>query len=184
MASEHTQRSLQGDTMTTRPLFLRWLLLNTLVVFAILLTYLVYWTEISSLGSGPKFALAVLAAYAGFSAMAGKLMWHTDEVLVGSDYKKPRLIAIARDADHIQFGVNFLPMAGMVGTVTGFLIVVVGGFGGTANIQSSDLPNLMQHVGNGAGTALVSTLVGLLGALLLSIQLHTLDHTLNEYLDD
>lgn len=170
--------------MTTRPLFLRWLLLNVLVIFAVVLVGLTYWHRIDGLGAGPKFALVVLAAYAGFSVAAGKLMWKTDEVLAGADWKKPRLLSISRDADHIQFGVNFLPMAGMVGTVTGFLIVVVGGFGGTTNIQSSDLSALMQDVGNGAGTALVSTLVGLLGALLLSIQLHVLDHALNERLDD
>lgn len=180
--------------MTTRPLFLKWLLLNVLVIFAVVVVGFTYWHSVDALGAGPKFALVVLAFYFAFAAACGKLIWKSDEQLarlslierplVRREVAKGTLTPIARDADHIQFGVNFLPMAGMVGTVTGFLIVVVGGFGGTSNIQSSDLPNLMQHVGNGAGTALVSTLVGLLGALLLSIQLHVLDHALNEHLDD
>lgn len=174
--------------MRKRPLFLKCLLINVLVLFALIFVGVEYWQSISALGSGPKFALGVIAAYAFFAAYVGKLMWEADAMVeeynetgwldeVEDEYVEELL----HDNEHVWFGVGLLPMLGMVGTVTGFLIVMISGFGHLhGQITPQDVSDLVQSVGNGSGTALVSTLAGILGSLLLAVQHHFLDHALSE----
>lgn len=174
--------------MTKRPLFLKWLLINTLVLFALIFVGIEYWHAIDSLGSGPKFALGVIGCYAFFASYVGKLMWEADfiveerETTGWLDAEEDEYVEeLLHDNEHVWFGVGLLPMLGMVGTVTGFLIVMISGFGHLhGSITPADVSALVQSVGNGSGTALTSTLAGILGSLLLAVQHHFLDHALSE----
>lgn len=174
--------------MAKRPLFLKWLLINTLVLFGLIFVGIEYWSAIDALGSGPKFALGVIATYAFFSAYVGRLMWEADYILEERettgwlDTEEDAYVEeLLHDNEHVWFGVGLLPMLGMVGTVTGFLIVMISGFGHLhGQITPQDVSALVQSVGNGSGTALTSTLAGILGSLLLAVQHHFLDHALAE----
>lgn len=72
---------------------------------------------------------------------------------------------------------------GMIGTIVGFLMMLQGGFsitqGDTTGIQS-----LLARFSIGLGTALYTTLVGLICSMLLKLQLFNLGHALKQIKDE
>lgn len=72
---------------------------------------------------------------------------------------------------------------GMIGTIVGFLMMLVGGF----SIQSGDaagIQALLARFSVGLGTALYTTLVGLICSMLLKLQLFNLGHALGQIKDE
>ncbi len=72
---------------------------------------------------------------------------------------------------------------GMIGTIVGFLMMLVGGFtvasGDTAGIQA-----LLARFSIGLGTALYTTLVGLICSMLIKLQLFNLGYALGQIKDE
>lgn len=72
---------------------------------------------------------------------------------------------------------------GMIGTIVGFLMMLVGGFsvqgGDTAGIQA-----LLARFSVGLGTALYTTLVGLICSMLIKLQLFNLGYALGQIKDE
>lgn len=72
---------------------------------------------------------------------------------------------------------------GMIGTIVGFLMMLVGGFtiasGDVAGIQA-----LLARFSVGLGTALYTTLVGLICSMLLKLQLFNLGYALGQIKDE
>jgi hypothetical protein len=72
---------------------------------------------------------------------------------------------------------------GMIGTIVGFLMMLRGGFtiasGDAAGIQA-----LLARFSVGLGTALYTTLAGLVCSMLLKLQLFNLGHSLGQIKDD
>ena len=72
---------------------------------------------------------------------------------------------------------------GMIGTIVGFLMMLVGGF----SIQSGDaagIQALLARFSVGLGTALYTTLVGLVCSMLLKLQLFNLGYALGQIKDE
>ena len=72
---------------------------------------------------------------------------------------------------------------GMIGTIVGFLMMLVGGF----SIQSGDaagIQALLARFSVGLGTALYTTLVGLICSMLLKLQLFNLGYALGQIKDE
>jgi hypothetical protein len=72
---------------------------------------------------------------------------------------------------------------GMIGTIVGFLMMLMGGF----SIQSGDVAGiqaLLVRFSTGLGTALYTTLVGLVCSMLLKLQLFNLGHALGQIKDE
>lgn len=72
---------------------------------------------------------------------------------------------------------------GMIGTIVGFLMMLVGGFtiasGDAAGIQA-----LLARFSVGLGTALYTTLVGLICSMLIKLQLFNLGYALGQIKDE
>lgn len=60
---------------------------------------------------------------------------------------------------------------GMIGTVAGFLIMLGDSFGNINVTDPAEIQKTIQMIGVGMGTSLITTLVGLVGSLLLKLQL-------------
>jgi len=71
---------------------------------------------------------------------------------------------------------------GMIGTVIGFIIMLVG-FGTTDVSDSQSIQNLMGQISSGMSTSLLSTLAGLVCSVLLKLQFFNLSQSLNEVRD-
>ena len=70
----------------------------------------------------------------------------------------------------------------MIGTVIGFIIMLVG-FGATDVSDSQSIQNLMGQISTGMSTSLLSTLAGLVCSVLLKLQFFNLSQSLNEVRD-
>jgi hypothetical protein len=85
---------------------------------------------------------------------------------------------------------NFLPVGwflsevcltlGMIGTVSGFLIMLVSAFSGIDLTNTTTLQSALSDMALGMGTALYTTLVGLISSLFIKSQLVNLEHLLNK----
>jgi hypothetical protein len=65
---------------------------------------------------------------------------------------------------------------GMIGTVSGFLIMTGDGFNNINVSDTASMQKAMQTVGTGMGTVLVTTLMGLTSSVLLKLQLIIVNH--------
>jgi len=66
---------------------------------------------------------------------------------------------------------------GMIGTVTGFLIMLVSAFEGIDVSNISTVQNSLAQMASGMGTALYTTLVGLVSSLFIKFQLVNLENS-------
>lgn len=65
---------------------------------------------------------------------------------------------------------------GMIGTVAGFLIMLGDDFNKLNAADTASVQRMIQTVGSGMGTILVTTLMGLVASLWLKLQLVIIDH--------
>lgn len=65
---------------------------------------------------------------------------------------------------------------GMIGTVTGFMIMMGDKFQTVNFADISSLQNLFKTIGSGIGTITVTTVAGLTASLLIKLQLQFVDH--------
>lgn len=72
---------------------------------------------------------------------------------------------------------------GMIGTIVGFLMMLHGGFTITSG-DAEGIQNLLARFSIGLGTALYTTLVGLVCSMLLKLQLFNLGHALGQIKDE
>ncbi len=81
-----------------------------------------------------------------------------------------------------EFGwylIDTLMKVGFLGTLIGF-IMMLGSISGSANLDAGMLQQVLQKMSHGMSTALNTTLVSLVGAILLSIPYYLLDRALDE----
>jgi hypothetical protein len=72
---------------------------------------------------------------------------------------------------------------GLLGTIIGF-ILMLGSVAGTSTLDPGSMQNVLREMSTGMGTALYTTLAGLLGSLLMSAQFQMLDRGAQELLDE
>jgi len=99
-------------------------------------------------------------------------------VLVGRQIAKVRRGELI-DIDHGHFLASTCGKLGMLGTIVGFIYMVTGALGGltTPDISTEQLRAMMGALDTGIGTALWTTLWGLVAALLIEVQIHILERT-------
>lgn len=147
--------------------FLRWLLITVpLTVAAIFAYFAGFYGDIYENDK----------SWISFTVMA---IFALQSLYIGYQTKK-------RSVSGTQFG-WFVSDAcltlGMIGTIVGFLMMLHGGF----TISSDDAQSIQRLLGRfsvGLGTALYTTLVGLICSLLLKLQLFSLGHALGQIKDE
>jgi len=76
--------------------------------------------------------------------------------------------------DYGWFFVDSMIKLGLLGTIVGF-ILMLGSVSDTSSLDVNAMQKVMQEMSSGMGTALYTTLVGLIGSLLLALQYQLLD---------
>ena len=89
---------------------------------------------------------------------------------------------IASRHEHGWFIIDVLLKLGLLGTIIGF-ILMLGSVASTADIDIGTMQKVLKQMSYGMGTALYTTLAGLIGAILLAIQYHLLDRGLDELVE-
>ena len=79
------------------------------------------------------------------------------------------------------FGVDILLKLGLIGTIIGF-ILMLGSMANTASLDVNTMQKVLRQMSSGMGTALFTTLAGLIGSILLGLQYLLLDKGADELL--
>ena len=79
------------------------------------------------------------------------------------------------------FAVDILLKLGLVGTIVGF-ILMLGSIANTASLDVNTMQKILRQMSSGMGTALFTTLAGLIGSILLGLQYLLLDKGADELL--
>jgi hypothetical protein len=89
-----------------------------------------------------------------------------------------------RDAHDLGwFLVDLMAKLGFLGTVIGF-VAMLGSVADTAEIDVSVMQRVLKQMSYGMGTALYTTMAGLVGGLLLGSKVYLLGQSMNELLED
>ncbi|MDX6407037.1 MAG: hypothetical protein QOE13_108 [Gaiellaceae bacterium] len=143
------------------PLFLRWVVLQAVVVTLLLATALAYGNQLS--GASLAMVPLILAVLAGASGYAGLLAWRAD------DSASP-----AGGLRHLWFAAGVCQLLGLLGTVAGFYAMFNNG-GAAASTTAGAASDLATRVTHGAGVALSATFVGILASIVILLEHHVLD---------
>ena len=179
------------DVAVRKRLFLRWALINTLAFVLATTAAVAFLDDLGTLGASSRASGVIVAVFVAMSAYCGTLMWRADGILdraasAAADGGAPgppddELRAVSHDAGHVWFAVSLCQILGLLGTVAGFLIAMIGGF---RNLDASDpeaIRSLLQHIADGSSTALLATLLGISASVVLALQHHLLTNSIERH---
>ncbi len=149
---------------TKHPLFLKWVLLNSLIAVVLIAASVASVHLITSLESRLS-AIIVIAAFAAASGYAGKLAWRSD--LIQHTYQRDDVLT---DLAHTEFAADKLPWLGLIGTMVGVLLLFL------AAKASGDPHALAKHVTEGLATVFVPSILGAVGSVVLDAERHMIEH--------
>ncbi len=144
-----------------RPLFLRWVVLQSVVATLLAAGAIVYGERLR--GASLAMVPLILVVLAGASAYAGVLAWRSD------DGRSPQ-----HGLRHLWFAAGACQLLGLLGTVAGFYAMFNEGEA-SANGAGGAASDLAARVTHGAGVALSATFIGILASLVILLEHHVLD---------
>jgi hypothetical protein len=156
--------------MTKHILFLKWWL------FAILITLGIYIAHSFSIFHTiweqdiTKLSFIILALFAVASIWCGSATWKISKALAKNSIKADTLKSIEYAEDSGWFISDILLTIGMIGTVCGFIIMLMGGFSDVDVADPSTIQSMLSKISGGMATALFTTLAGLITSVLLKVQ--------------
>lgn len=176
MSGNAPNYKLKGKIMGIKDPFVRWWITFSVMLIA-LTTALVGGLGNFILMSDVTFlSWGILLVFLLGSLLLGKTTHkYHKEVFKNSDINEPD-VYIKRYSKNEHFGlVNYcvetLTSLGLLGTIVGLIIMVVGAFFGLDITNQESITTALVAMSSGIGTALVTTLVGLTTAILLKFQL-------------
>jgi MotA/TolQ/ExbB proton channel family protein len=149
----------QARPRDSHPLFLRWVVLQSIVLTVLVAAALAYGGRLQ--GASLAMVSAIVAVLAGTSGYAGVLPWRVD---VGAS---PR-----HGLRHLWFAAGSCQLLGLLGTVAGFYAMFNDDGGGSLASSGTELAT---RVTQGASVALSATFVGILASLVILLEHHVLD---------
>lgn len=158
--------------MASHVLFLRWWLLVLLTVIGLTLSnefgvYQLIWDS-----DVTKLSFLILAVFGVMSAWCGFTTWK-----LSKSFSDGHLIQHSSEWESLEhsedagwFVSDILLTLGMIGTVFGFIIMLSGGFDTVDVADPKSIQLVLSKLTVGLGTALYTTLVGLISSALLKLQ--------------
>jgi hypothetical protein len=112
-----------------------------------------------------KLSYLILISYIFVTVYIGKLTFH-----------RPAEHLLTRKVDLLWFYAQACSDVGMLGTIVGFVYVLITAFSGLDFQNVEQAKEIIKAIGFGMGTALVTTLVGLTANLFIKIQIANLEY--------
>lgn len=164
--------------MLKRKLFLRWWIIMTLIVIGVIITWSLGGIhEIYS--KDQTFLSCVIAAiFAYMSLWCGVKTWYMSNAVEGKQIHASTKEKVVRQEEIGWFTSDLCLTLGMIGTVIGF-ILMLSGFTGLDVANVTSIQTLIVKIAQGMGTALYTTLVGLVASSLLKIQYFNLSQAIS-----
>jgi hypothetical protein len=159
--NDNVRRLARHVIMSRRhPLFLRWVVLQALVVTLLAAAAIAYGGQLH--GASLAMVPLILAVLAGSSGYAGLLAWRSDD---GA--------STTGGLRHLWFAAGVCQLLGLLGTVAGFYAMFNNG--GTVSATAGASSDLATRVTHGAGVALSATFIGILASIVILLEHHVLD---------
>jgi hypothetical protein len=121
-----------------------------------------------------KLSFVILAAFAAMTAICGISTWKVSKAISRGSIDERSLDQIEYNENTGWFVSDVLLTIGMIGTVSGFIIMLMGGFSEIDATNPATLQAMLGKMTVGMATALYTTLTGLIGSLLLKLQFFNL----------
>ncbi|KPJ85277.1 hypothetical protein AMJ57_03685 [Parcubacteria bacterium SG8_24] len=170
--------------MKARILFLRWSLVVSLTVVGLVIAAVLGWFELMYRLDVTKLSVAILVVFAAATVWCGLLTWRLEtglEVIRGPENRSKLFREVDGNAEHGWFAAGICEKLGLTGTVFGFVIMLIGGFSGFQSTDPAATQQLLERLSTGMSTAFITTLVGVICSILLSIQYHLLARAVERY---
>lgn len=166
-----------------RGLFLKWALIVSLTFVGWAIAGFLGGFEIVYNADATKISFGIMLIFIMATVYCGILTWRASALLdeADGDEQIAGLKEINQQTDDGWFAANLCEKLGLLGTVFGFLIMLFGGFN-HLQMQSIDqqaIQKLLESISAGMSTAFVTTLVGLLCSIPLSLQYQNLCRTID-----
>jgi len=164
-----------------RTLFLRWSLLLSLAAVGAAIAWSLGWFKLAYDLDVTKLSFVILAVFAIATLWCGRLSWRLDtgtEILKTPEIRQKYFKCIEDDAEHGWFAAGLCEKLGLTGTVFGLVIMLIGGFQGFQGTDPQSIQLLLERLSTGMSTAFITTLVGVVCSILLSLQYHQLARAL------
>ena len=162
-------------------LFLRWWLLVVLVALGATVCHRFGVYEKMWEMDNTKLSFVILSLTAMMTLWIGTATWQVGRMLVGSgSVRRARLKYIELTEDTAWFISDIVLTLGMIGTVCGFIAMLMSGFGGIDASDPNTLKVMLAKMSNGMATALFTTLAGLISSVVLKLQAFNLTQSLEQ----
>ena len=152
--------------MRDRQEFFYWLITICCIVLAGVFAQNAHLWELMNSKDATKISWLICGIFVATSVTIGNI----------SFTKKAPAILV----DKLWFIADAMFTLGMIGTVSGFLILAGDALGHINPADVASLQNTIQTLGSGIGTIAVTTLMGLISSLLLRLQLEIVDHLVTD----
>jgi len=128
-----------------------------------------------------KLSFVIMAVFAAMSVCCGIASWKTSKVLSLGGVEEDTLDQLEYTESAGWFVSDVLLTVGMIGTVSGFIIMLMGGFSEIDPSNPATLQAVLSKMSGGMATALYTTLTGLIGSVLLKLQCFNLTQGIDKF---
>ena len=167
-----------------RTVFLRWWLFTCLILLGSFGAFYYGFFQNVWEQDFTKLSFLVTGLLVYFTAKAGSISWKLSSLSIlphaygqaahSSEWRLKELKKLNNDAEKGWFVSDLVMTVGMVGTVIGFMTMLVG-LGDVDVSNVSTVQDLIKKLGYGMSTALYTTLFGLVCGSLLKVQYFNID---------
>ena len=128
-----------------------------------------------------KLSFVIFGLFAFISVWVGTVTWSVSRAL-GKKFLPGDTLKRAEYAEDTGWFISdILFTIGMIGTVCGFIAMLMGGFSGVDVSNPTTVQNMLSKLSGGMATALYTTLAGLVSGVLLKVQCFNLTQGLDTF---
>ncbi len=159
--------------MVKKELFLKWSLLNVLIVVGVIIANTAYGIfSMINHCDATKISFIIIAIFTAATLWFGYIAWRADHIFGMPVAMREDVERLEAQTDHCWYAMALCEKFGLLGTIFGFILALIGGFQNFHNADEASVRALMEHLSLGLSTAFVTTLVGLICSILLSVMCH------------
>lgn len=167
--------------MIPKQLFLRWSLMASLIAVFALIAASLGWFGIMYRGDFTRLTVITICVLVAATTWCGALAWKVDRANSAprsQDGVTTFVKRLENDAEHGWFAINLCEQLGLLGTVFGFVAMLIDGFSGVQAGNPQAIQELLERLSAGMATAFLTTLVGYICSIALRFQYHMLDRVI------
>ncbi len=167
--------------MVKHKLFLQWWFIFTLVLLGTLVAASLEAFQTIYAYDFTKLSFVILAIFGVMSLICGATTYVTSRLLEQDQIKQEKLTQLKAFEEAGWFASDMCLTIGMIGTVVGFIFMLMGSFQGIDSSDTAAIQKTLGQLASGMSTALFTTLVGLVSSVLLKLQFFNLSQGIAQF---